>query len=332
MNLYLFNDNDSAAVYGIGTYIKELTLALEESEIHVHIVHLHSVRPKFEIVKTNQVEEWYIPEIRKEKTLSILEQWLLTIDEDESLLYKAVDRVIALSGYTQKFLCSEYHIDPSKITVFPNGLDDISLELETDRDMLRRKWRISENEFVILFVGRLHPVKGLIFLIRAFRKVLETIPDCRLIIAGNGQFDSYMEGCEDIYAKVTWTGLLSKKKLYELYSIADIGVMPSFHEQCSYVAIEMMRHGIPLIVSASAGLNEMVEEGKSGLHVPVIEYPDKMDIDTTLLTGKMIHLLQNTGERQRMRINARQRYLEKYALPVFKKNMLDFYHSLINRL
>ena len=71
MNLYLFNDNDSAAVYGIGTYIKELTHLLEDSGIHVHIVHLHSVRPEFEIVKkTNQVEEWHIPEVRNHNTFS----------------------------------------------------------------------------------------------------------------------------------------------------------------------------------------------------------------------------------------------------------------------
>ena len=411
MNLYLFNDNDSAAVYGIGTYIKELTHALEGSGIHVHIVYLHSTRPEFEIVKTDQVEEWHIPEVRNHNTFSgsvqliedycrnviylfrlyvkdtkdlvfhfnfnlyqyfakelksvfdcktvttvhfskwmlklhgnlslfhslkskpenqrnVYEEWLLTTDEYENLLYKTVDKMIVLSNYTQNYLCSEHQLDPQKISVIPNGLEDISLEMETDREVLRRKWHISEKEFVILFVGRLHPVKGLNFLIKAFREVLETIPDCRLIIAGNGQFDSYMVECEDIYAKVTWTGLLNKNKLYELYDIADIGVMPSFHEQCSYVAIEMMRHGVPLIVSTSTGLNEMVEEGESGLHVPVIEYPDKMEIDTTYLAEKMIYLFQHPKERKRMGQNARMRYEERYSMNTFRKSMLNFYRSL----
>ena len=66
MNLYLFNDTDSAAVYGIGTYLRELTYALEGTGINVHIVHLHSVRPKFQIINTDKVENWYIPEIRYE--------------------------------------------------------------------------------------------------------------------------------------------------------------------------------------------------------------------------------------------------------------------------
>jgi len=66
MNLYLFNDTDSAAVYGIGTYLRELTYALEDTDINVHIVHLHSVRPKFQIINTDNVENWYIPEVRYE--------------------------------------------------------------------------------------------------------------------------------------------------------------------------------------------------------------------------------------------------------------------------
>ena len=70
MNLYLFNANASAAVYGIGTYIKELAQALEDSGIHVHIVYLHSIRPEFEIVKPNQFEEWYIPGVQNYNTFS----------------------------------------------------------------------------------------------------------------------------------------------------------------------------------------------------------------------------------------------------------------------
>ena len=70
MNLYLFNANDSAAVYGVGSYLKELTQALEGADIDIHIVHLHSGRPEFETVKTNHVEDWYIPEVRNQNTLS----------------------------------------------------------------------------------------------------------------------------------------------------------------------------------------------------------------------------------------------------------------------
>ena len=158
---------------------------------------------------------------------------------------------------------------------------------------------------------------------------MNKLPHCHLIIAGNGFFDFYMKACEDIWMNITWTGLLSKDKLIDLYAIADIGVMPSFHEQCSFVAIEMMMHGIPFIASTTTGLNEMVEEGITGLHIPIIERHDGAEIDSSLLAEKMLYLLQNPEERSRMGMNARKRYLEKYAFPVFKQKMYDLYQSFL---
>ena len=411
MNLYLFNDNDSAAEYGIGTYLKEMTKAIEESAINIHIVHLHSVCSEFEIVKTDNVEYWNIPEVRNENTFSgsmqkvegyylnvicllrlyikdtknlvfhfnynhcqflakelkaifdcktvstvhftkwmlefnsnfsllnrikakhekqrsRYEQLIFTTDELENLLFKTTDRVIALSRYMHNLLQTEYQLDPYKIITIPNGLEDISTQMKISKNESRRKWRISEKELLVLFTGRLHPVKGLNFLIKAFRKVLEEMPDCRLMIAGSGEFNYYMKECEDIWTHVSWTGKLSKDKLYELYSISDIGVMPSFHEQCSYVAIEMMMHGLPIIGSTSTGLKEMIADGETGLHIPVIEYDDKVEIEASLLAEKMLYLLNNSDVRQYMRHNARKRYEEQYSKEVFRKNMLNFYNSL----
>ena len=115
------------------------------------------------------------------------------------------------------------------------------------KNVLRKKWRIYQNEYLLLFAGRLHAVKGLDFLIDAFRKVLEKIPGCRLIIAGNGNFETYLQKAKDICTKITFTGLLEKKDLYELYQIADIGVVPSLYEPFGYVAVEMIMHDYLLL-------------------------------------------------------------------------------------
>ena len=82
MNLYLFNANDSAATYGIGTYLQELTNALTDLDVKIHIVHLHSVRPEFEVLQSSptcNVENWYVPEVSNRSTISgaiyLLEQY-----------------------------------------------------------------------------------------------------------------------------------------------------------------------------------------------------------------------------------------------------------------
>ena len=73
VNLYLFNIHDSAATYGIGAYLSELTYSLRGVEINVRIVHLHAVCPEFVIQQgslPDNAENWYIPEVSNRNTLS----------------------------------------------------------------------------------------------------------------------------------------------------------------------------------------------------------------------------------------------------------------------
>jgi len=411
LNLYLFNDYDSSATYGIGSYLKELKSALYNNEIKIHIVHLHSERQNFEIVNTNEIENWFVPEVIRKNTFSgfisnienycrnviyllriniketrnlifhfnynqyqylakelknlfdcktiitihymkwmldlngnlsrfnmikkktdeqksSFEKSLLKTDEYEGLLFRQTDRVIALSQYTRNLLCDEYQIEPEKVIVIPNGLDDINLNMKTEKSFLRKKWHIAENELVILFVGRLHPVKGLMFLIKAFRKVLSLNPGCRLVIAGDGSYDMYMNEAKDICMKINFTGFLEKKELSELYQIADIGVFTSLSEQCSYVTMEMMMYSLPIITTSASGLAEMTEDCISSFQIPLIERTDKIEIDADFLADKIVYLLMNPTEAKLLGKNARKQFESKYTIDVFKNNMLNFYHSL----
>jgi glycosyltransferase involved in cell wall biosynthesis len=115
--------------------------------------------------------------------------------------------------------------------------------------------------------------------------VLKTKTDCRLIIAGSGNYDTCLQEAKDSCTKITFTGLLAKDKLYELYRIADIGVVPSLFESFGYVTVEMMMHGLPLVATSTSGLNEVVDES-CGLKVPLTELPDRVDIDISLLAQK----------------------------------------------
>ena len=410
INLYLFNDTDSAAIYGIGAYLIELTNALKNSDINIHIVHLRSNRPKFEIEQTNQFEIWHVPTFRNEsnsldaiqeveeyfrnvvfllrmhikdtknlifqfnyhqcqvlakelkavfdcKTIAVVHYFKWTLDlhgnlhrlskikaktenertsfeqliylayEYEKALFKEVDRVIAFSQTMQHILIQDYQIEQDKISVIPNGLHDTGSAPITNRKMLRNKWRIAEKESIILFAGRLQSVKGLNFLIKAFRKVLEHIPDCRLMIAGNGNFDTYMQEAKAICTKITFTGLLDKTELQELYQIADVGVVPSLFETFGYVAVEMMMHELPIVVTATSGLNELIDD-TCGLKVPVIEHPYKVELDIDILTQKILFLLQHPKDARRLGKNGRKRFLKFYSSSVFRRNMLNFYTLL----
>ena len=86
-------------------------------------------------------------------------------------------------------------------------------------------------------------------------------------------------------------------------------------------------HGLPIICSTSAGLYEMVENNITGLHIPVIEYTDKTEIDSSLLAEKMLYLLQHPIEAKQMGQNGRRRYLNNYSSNIFRGNMLKIYES-----
>jgi len=242
----------------------------------------------------------------------------------EKEFFASVDYIISLSECTQQILQEDYKIESDKILVIYNGLTDN--KSVPNKFVLKQKYHIPDIP-IILFVGRLDEIKGLKYALRAFKIVLEKQPNCHFIIAGNGTFDIYMKECVDIWMNVAFTGMIEKEKLYDLYSIADVGVIPSLFETFGYVAVEMMMHGLPVVATATSGLNEVVDD-TCGLKIPLTTLPDKVEIDTTLLAQKILYLLQHPAEAQQMGQEGRKRFLNEYSSEVFRKNMLNFYNTL----
>ena len=226
----------------------------------------------------------------------------------------------------KKILCQDYGLDSMKVSVVPNGLGDV-VDMSVDKELLRKKWHVGPKEKIILFAGRIDEIKGVSSLIKAFHLVLEAYPNSRLLIAGNGDYTRAFQEAKNIYTKITFTGLLKKEELFEIYQLADAGVVPSLFEPFGYVPVEMMMHELPIIATTTSGLNEVVDES-CGLKVPLIVSPDNVEIDTSLLAQKIVYLLQNPEEAKRLGKNGRKRYLEKYSSEVFGKNMIAFYKSL----
>jgi glycosyltransferase len=223
---------------------------------------------------------------------------------------QSVDIIICLAQYTKNILIEDYFVLPGKIKIIYNGSKDEKIILsEEKKKEMRKNYFFSEDELLILFVGRLDRIKGLDVLIHAFKIVLKTYTHARLIIAGDGEYNTFLKECDDYWSKITFTGRLNKKKLYCFYQIADIGVMPSFHEQCSYVAIEMMMFGIPLVISTSTGLSEMIQEEFDHFKVRVLESEGNVYISPKELADKMIAAIN-----YRMYTNImRENYIAKYT-------------------
>lgn len=234
----------------------------------------------------------------------------------EKDVYIQVDKVICLSRFTEELLWNEYGIPQNKTVLIYNGLkDEMKVCLQDERVRLKKELSFGGDEKIILYVGRLDQNKGVRMLIRAFRLLSEQISGCRLLLVGDGDFAYYFEECDQYWTQITFTGRIEKERLYQLYQIADVGVLPSMHEQCSYTVIEMIMFDLPIIASSTTGLKEMIND-KNGL---LFDMQNEEDVEATI--HLMNHLKKVLFESVDVGIDgfrSRLEYLNRYSIDKMK--------------
>jgi glycosyltransferase len=252
------------------------------------------------------------------------------IVEKDRKMIESCDKIICIAQHSYNDARDIYHADENSLALVYNGLEDGYRKLPPGRILhLRERYYIHPDEKIILFAGRLVEGKGIQFLITAFRNLLQSHKNIRLFIAGDGDYTHLFPAAKGIWTRITFTGRLHKKELYNLYRIADMGVVCSIHEEFGLVAVEMMMHKLPIIVTDTGGLSEIVEDGLTGLKVPIQTVKKKRQPDTAVLFGRMKWMLEHPEEAKRMGINARKKYLKTYELSVWREKMLKIYDELL---
>ena len=248
---------------------------------------------------------------------------------DKKVLNEHADRVVAIAQHSYDDIVGIYGTDPGKVTLINNALPDKYRHLSAQqRDALRARYNLSPDENVIIFAGRLDEVKGIAILIRAFRILLGQYPNSRLIVAGEGEFKELLAHAFGDWGKVMFTGYIGQRTLNDLYSVADIGVVPSLHEEFGYVAIEMMMHRLPVMVNATTGLAEIIDHEVNGLHVVLKRGKQNLRYSAGELAGGMMRLLSNPELRLELGRNARKKYLSRYSIRLFDEKMKSLYQTL----
>lgn len=248
---------------------------------------------------------------------------------DDIKMIKQCDKFICVAKHSLNTYLKVSDIDNTKCQIINNALEDEYRELTPSRKQaLRSKWQIPDNIKIILFVGRLDEVKGIGSLIKAFKKLLKTNPNTRLILVGDGNYSEWLAETAEYCTKVTFTGRLCKEAIRELYQIADIGVIPSIHEEFGLVAIEMMMHKIPIITGNTGGLTEIIENSINGLKVQIQKPKGKRSISPQLLSANIKLLVEDEKLASEIGCNGRKSFLEKYEISLFKNKMETLYNNL----
>lgn len=176
----------------------------------------------------------------------------------ERQMYRIADKVVCLSATTRELLTSLYEIPSAKIHLIPNGIPaTISPHNILPRQQLRRELGITDEERVLLFVGRTVKAKGIGELLEAFEQLCHCHRHLRLVVAGAVyNLKDFANLTPQSAPRIAYVGQIPPERLQAWYCAADIGVLPSYTEQCSYTGLEMMAAGLLVVATDGNGLTD----------------------------------------------------------------------------
>jgi glycosyltransferase len=400
----IINYGSNAAVYGIGTYIKEYTHCLENIGCKVNLIELGTSKNQddFYITKDGNIRKIHIPYlqksdfdkynkgvcrllrmyiqdsvhlifhfhysssdslldsikeyfplsksvftihylswserlqgnyllyekiIRKQTNKNIEKKYRYIIDgyKKEKTLLGKVDHIVCLSDDTYNLIYNLYGIK-SNVWLIPNGLRKKSRNLsEKQKRNFRTKYYINPEEKILLFVGRINPIKGIYPLLSCFNEVVKEYPNCRLVVIGDGNINEAIKNSGEAGTKILFTGRLDQKTLYRWYQMADIALFPSFYEECSYVGIEMMMHGLPVVASDGYSVKNMFFDNKNAKTAEIEDFLKHKKFEKNLKTTILEALNSGLSALQK---GSKKLYDEKYSI----KRMQEKYIELLNNL
>lgn len=250
----------------------------------------------------------------------------------EKLVLRRADRVVAatLAELTQlRFL---YKADSRKLVVIPPGVD-ISHFYPIPADEAKMFVGLKPYDRMVLFVGRIEPLKGVDTLIHAMSCLQgkEERPVHLAIIGGDpgaspeemsAEMARLQKLCDELAVgqTVVFLGKRDQDKLPYYYSAAAMVVMPSHYESFGMVALESMACGTPVVASEVGGLAYLVRDGETGFTIPDQE-PDTLCEKISWLLND--HELHATMSRRAVE------YAQDYAWEKIANQIVDVYKNLV---
>jgi len=255
--------------------------------------------------------------------------------ETEREIMSFADRLIAANPLEKAQMIWLYGADPAKIDVIPCGVD-LKLFHPIPRDEAKAYLEMPQDHTMVLFVGRIEPLKGIDVLIEAMALLLKDKDElsdkvCLCIIGGDPDADAdtlnreisrlqRMRETLGIANVVTFLGKRTQDTLPYHYSAAEVCVVPSHYESFGMVALEAMACGTPVIASKVGGLTFTVRDGRTGFLVP--------SDDPRALADQLSLLLTDGNLRRTMGQQAVQ-LSERYSWSIVAGQVVAAYRDLV---
>lgn len=212
----------------------------------------------------------------------------------ELLLVKKADKVIATSDNDIEYLHTLYACPLDKVVLLSPGVN-LRLFRPIDKSAAKKITRADINRKIILFVGRIAPLKGIDVLLYAIRILTQKHPNILLCLWIVGEWSKefrrlqYIRKLLDISAYVKFVGQKQQTELPYYYNCAEVVVMPSYYESFGIVALEAMACGVPVIVSDVTGVSHLLDKEHNDLLISTASPISLAKKINNLLTNKTRH-------------------------------------------
>ncbi len=314
----------------------------ESKNIQYDLIHSHYWMSG--IAAINLSSAWNIPFIHMFHTLGHMKNRIARTPQEiegeyriqgEKRVINKANRIIAATLAEKSQLEFLYETPSSKIVVIPPGVDTRHF-YPIPKDEAKEVIGISDDSHMILYVGRIEPLKGIDNLIQAISKiqkkgVLKCCPHNLVIIGGEPdakpeEMNAEMARLQDLVEEleienfVVFLGKQDQQILPYYYSAAEVVVMPSHYESFGMVALEAMACGTPVIASQVGGLAFLVRDGETGFVVP--------GNDVESLSNRLVDLIKDENLRKNLGAKSTE-YAELYAWENISEKIIGVYDQVL---
>ena len=293
------------------SFLNRLNAFQEEEGLKYDIVHSHYWLSAW--VGRELSQALNVPHVVTFHTLGLIKMQSRAgeVEQAERLVVEAEamatsDRIVAFSPHERDAMARLYDANPGKVSMVPCGVD-LSvfrpLDQKTARDLLGLN-----GEKILLYVGRVEPLKGLGLLVETAAQI-DSEDGVRMMVVGadaNGgqEMDRVKQLAKDrdLEDQIDFVGQVDHTELPLYYNAADVCVVPSYYESFGLVALESMACGTPVVATRVGGLSTIIQHGRTGYLKPW-RCPDAFANSVEMLISSE-GLQQSMGEAARRRAEA----------------------------
>jgi len=227
--------------------------------------------------------------------------------------------IIAVSNWMKGLLEQNYRI--AGVDVIHNGIDT---EMFSPRKKKSALQGLNTNKPIVLFSGRFIALKGINILVKAMRQVINETEDVHFAFAGPEANEKWVRMFEKEGIpshSYSFLGYIPHTEMPEIYSSSSIFVLPSLTESFPFSILEAMSSGTAVIASNVGGVPEIIDDEVDGLLVQ----PGNPEI----LAKKLLFLLENDLERERISIKAREKITNNFTSEIMCRNTEKIYEQML---